>query len=305
MRQRVRHVRRSVDALARHLDRGLETSTVAAFRDVMRIATWMVATFRDVVTPRYVDEALTTWMVATFHVVDTVPKRMVAAFHDVDTTTKRMVATLHNPDTFMKWTVATFHDPDMSCCLDRTLTKWMVAAFHDSVMLCSRLVATIWQEKAMKLTLTRRIELVSILETAADAIEKHAGKEKFLVKDKRIASRVIVELFRRHARKRNETAMLYKAWLQATRDLRAELRTAVIPAMFSVRAHAQMSFGPNSGAYRDFGFRPRKQRRQSVESKVVAVEKAAATRKARHTMGKKQRRAIRGGVPVSVTIKTR
>src|SRR5258708_1989873 len=46
----------------------------------------------------------------------------------------------------------------------------------------------------------------------------------------------------------------------------------------------------------DFGFAPAKPRKVTVRSKVTAVDKTHATRVARHTMGKKQRKLVKGTV---------
>jgi hypothetical protein len=51
-----------------------------------------------------------------------------------------------------------------------------------------------------------------------------------------------------------------------------------------------------------FGFTPRKTTAQATTTKVAAVQKRAATRKARHTQGKKQKAGIKGDVTgVTVT----
>ena len=52
----------------------------------------------------------------------------------------------------------------------------------------------------------------------------------------------------------------------------------------------------------EFGFNARKTTTQDTATKVTAVEKRAATRKARHTMGKNQKAGIKGNVTgVTVT----
>jgi hypothetical protein len=65
--------------------------------------------------------------------------------------------------------------------------------------------------------------------------------------------------------------------------------------MFGVRAQTQGIFGQHSAEFREFGFRPAKKRgpKGNSNSKAAAVAKAAATRKARGTLGRKQRLAIK------------
>jgi hypothetical protein len=146
----------------------------------------------------------------------------------------------------------------------------------------------------MKLMEKRRGELVLLLEKTAAAVERLYAGRKLHLHGKVSTPRRVATLLRGHAHKQKAADAQYKAWLHATRDLRAELRAAIIPTMFALRHSAAMSFGPASLEYRELGFKPRKPRTQSVQSKLLAVEKAAATRKARYTMGKKQRRAIKG-----------
>jgi hypothetical protein len=53
-------------------------------------------------------------------------------------------------------------------------------------------------------------------------------------------------------------------------------------------------FNHDLGAMNDFGLERKKPRKQTVKQKAAAVAKGAATRKERHTMGKRQRAKIRG-----------
>jgi hypothetical protein len=55
-------------------------------------------------------------------------------------------------------------------------------------------------------------------------------------------------------------------------------------------------FGAGSQEALDFGFAPRKVATRTVDSKAKAAAQAKATRTARHTMGKKQKKLIKGTV---------
>jgi len=48
--------------------------------------------------------------------------------------------------------------------------------------------------------------------------------------------------------------------------------------------------------FEDFGFAPPKTPKRTVKSKAQAVAQAAATRQARHTMGKQQKKGVKGAV---------
>jgi hypothetical protein len=54
------------------------------------------------------------------------------------------------------------------------------------------------------------------------------------------------------------------------------------------------TYGEQSPTLLDFGIAPRKRAKIGVEKMRVTVEKRNATRKARHTMGKKQKKAVKG-----------
>ena len=54
------------------------------------------------------------------------------------------------------------------------------------------------------------------------------------------------------------------------------------------------TYGADSPTLRDFGLAPRKNVKISTEKMLLTVAKRNATRKARHTMGKKQKTAIKG-----------
>jgi hypothetical protein len=77
-----------------------------------------------------------------------------------------------------------------------------------------------------------------------------------------------------------------RAQAAANKKLRTELHAAVI-----------VNLGTNPTALGAFGYSaPKKTGQRSPQVKVVAAQKAAATRVARHTMSRKQKLAIHGGV---------
>jgi hypothetical protein len=78
----------------------------------------------------------------------------------------------------------------------------------------------------------------------------------------------------------------------------SERRT--MPMLSALKTFVTLKFGPDAVAVlADFGFTPAKQVQKTVETKKQAVEKSRATRTARHTMGKKQKKAVKGTVPSS------
>jgi hypothetical protein len=77
---------------------------------------------------------------------------------------------------------------------------------------------------------------------------------------------------------------------------------AVSPLRASLKAFVLTRFGKNSPQVQAFGFTQNKRPSRSAKSKALAVDKGIATRKARHTMGKQQKKAVKGDVTgVTVT----
>jgi hypothetical protein len=81
--------------------------------------------------------------------------------------------------------------------------------------------------------------------------------------------------------------------VKADHDEGAKTKTFVS----GLRQAIQVAFAGSIDALADFGLTPRKPRVVSPEKKAAAAAKAKATRAARHTMGKKQKAAIKGTVP--------
>ncbi len=89
-------------------------------------------------------------------------------------------------------------------------------------------------------------------------------------------------------------AARYAAWQQALAEeehLEAEIRKLTARVTSAVLA----AFGEQSAQLYDFGIKPRKKATMSAEKMRLTVEKRNATRKARGTMGKRQKRALRRG----------
>ncbi len=63
-----------------------------------------------------------------------------------------------------------------------------------------------------------------------------------------------------------------------------------------LKAWVTAAFGPESQEALEFGFRPTKVTEKSAETKATAVLKLRATRKARNTMGKRQKEDIKGTI---------
>ncbi len=88
---------------------------------------------------------------------------------------------------------------------------------------------------------------------------------------------------------RNQLAML----VAAQRARRARVRLVVD----TLKSYVGGRFGLKSTQYAAFGFAPKPRKQPTVETMQAAVQKQLATRKLRHTMGKRQRLAIKAAAP--------
>jgi hypothetical protein len=86
-----------------------------------------------------------------------------------------------------------------------------------------------------------------------------------------------------------------KTWKQ---DVAAanKASSGLAPTLKNLRRYLQGVFGVDSEVLLDFGLTPEKPPVTTPETAAAAVAKRAATREARHTMGKKQKAAIHGTV---------
>jgi hypothetical protein len=83
---------------------------------------------------------------------------------------------------------------------------------------------------------------------------------------------------------------------QRARDVAEVQRRAVDRAL---KPWVINKFGDESQQAIDFGFPPAKKPTRTVKEKTNAVALSKATREARHTMGKRQKEAIKGTIPAS------
>ncbi len=96
------------------------------------------------------------------------------------------------------------------------------------------------------------------------------------------------------ARKTTEsTRASWQTAVKAERDLEDKTKTVVSALKQSLLA----AFAGDIETLTKFGLTSRRQHVPTPDEKVAAAEKAKATRAARHTMGPKQRAAIKGVVP--------
>ena len=110
----------------------------------------------------------------------------------------------------------------------------------------------------------------------------------------------LVQLIQSRIDAANAVITARATWLHAGEAYNA-LNTNVTQVVRALRQYVINTFGPDSPVLADFGFTPPKKAEMTPEAKVARAEKSAATRKARGTMGKKQKAKIKGTVPATGT----
>ena len=89
---------------------------------------------------------------------------------------------------------------------------------------------------------------------------------------------------------------LKATWQAAAKSARA-VRTQARAVLAALKAYLIAVNGRGAAALlADFGFAPPKVHKAGAKAKAEAVDKTLATRKARHTMGPKQREQVKGAV---------
>jgi hypothetical protein len=87
---------------------------------------------------------------------------------------------------------------------------------------------------------------------------------------------------------------------KATTQAKLAIETANMPALRALMSatvtYVKAVYGNSPDVLADFGIQTKVRVPLTVEAKVAAAAKRAATRAARHTMGKQQRKAIKGDV---------
>jgi hypothetical protein len=147
-------------------------------------------------------------------------------------------------------------------------------------------------------------DLTASLQQAITGLDRYLKQASMLLHGQTVSSDDAIATLQAQIDALNASAAAYQAWLQAVAKQRAAYAATALPMLAAIRTYVAAAFGPQSDEYLAFGFKPPKKAVKSPEAKVVGAVKLRATRKARHTMGSKQRLAIKGEVPAAITLTT-
>jgi hypothetical protein len=129
-------------------------------------------------------------------------------------------------------------------------------------------------------------------------LQQYFAKKVLLIDGKPYKAEDLETLLQNQIDALQQVDATHGAWMTAV----GVARTGNSPAELlvnGIRAYVTPVLGSNSEALKVFGFTPRRKPQASAEAKAQAVHQMRATRKARNTMGKKQRQSIKGVVPAS------
>lgn len=104
----------------------------------------------------------------------------------------------------------------------------------------------------------------------------------------------LIARFQEHLDAMAEAGEREIAWRVAL-EREAKLERGIKALMVRVKLLIQAKFGPGGAQLADFGLKPHRRRKPSVETMAKAIERRNATRKLRRTMGRQQRSRIKGG----------
>jgi hypothetical protein len=105
----------------------------------------------------------------------------------------------------------------------------------------------------------------------------------------------LVAIFQAYVNAAQATKARYQEWRGEVQAEHAAAHT-MVPHRSAVKTVLEGRFGKTSTKLMTYGFEPAKTPVRTTASKTVAVAKAEATREARGTKGKKQKKSIKGNV---------
>jgi hypothetical protein len=142
-----------------------------------------------------------------------------------------------------------------------------------------------------------KTNLIAQLRQVVAGLAEHMAGETVVLFGKTWNVAELKQLIQNHIDELLAAQRIHKEWIATTGRLRAEFAASIEPAVTGIHHHVLGQYGEDPTMLVAFGFEPFKKPYRSVETKKAAAEKARATRKARGTLGKRQRLAIHGVVP--------
>jgi hypothetical protein len=137
------------------------------------------------------------------------------------------------------------------------------------------------------------------LRLIASGAQKHFPNASLTLAGQTLTTSALEQLLQQDIAATDAADKAHAAWLTAVQAQNASHR-ALAPVLRALNSYVLAQFGDSvdvGTVLADFGYSPRKVTKVPVDTKAAAAAKAVATRKARHTMGAKQKKAVHGGAP--------
>jgi hypothetical protein len=142
----------------------------------------------------------------------------------------------------------------------------------------------------------RQNDVSAMLRTAVSALQENFAQKTLMLEGKPWKEEDVVQAFQNQVAALQASTAAHTAWLKAVSDQKAAYTTVIVPLLKALRAYVATQCGTGSQTYLAFGFAVPQRGKPSTETRSTALLQSRATRKARGTMGKKQRLAIKGVV---------
>jgi hypothetical protein len=144
---------------------------------------------------------------------------------------------------------------------------------------------------------SKNMRIAEDTKLGAGLVANHAKGETFVVNAKKQTVTQILALIKARIDATATVESTHAAWLEAVRAEQAVLEESN-PTLAGVRQTLRTTLGESAQQLSDYGLAPRTTRRAlTVEEKLLAKKRNAATRKARGTRGARQKAKIVGQVP--------
>jgi hypothetical protein len=135
------------------------------------------------------------------------------------------------------------------------------------------------------------------LRTLIAGVQKHFPSGSLVLAGQSIPTAQLVLRIQQDIDTTDAATQAHAAWIEKV-QVERNSHQALAPFLRALRATAFAQFGEAKDAASilgDFGLSPRKVGKRPVATKASAADKSRATRKARHTMGKVQKKKVTGG----------
>jgi len=138
-----------------------------------------------------------------------------------------------------------------------------------------------------------QITVIAELGKLISGLQKHQPNQTLLIDGKSYTTAEVVQILQALIDALNATVAARAAYKQTVASSEA-LVAADRPIVRDIKQSIQIMYGNTTSVLSDYGLSPRKTTTRTATEKAAAADKALATRKARHTMGSKQKKGVTG-----------